>query len=414
MSRRALTVAVTTVIAVLVPIAAHADTTVVSRTAIPDSLNLGARGIDCGGTAGDSTNAQYGFVNGPSNPPLGTGSLHLNLPTHVEADLEAALPVGSTVSDLSAFSSGAYLMPGGDYRADAVVVTAPVATVNYDVVLQNTVTGSWQNVDLTNASSVNVLTITNGTPTDDANESWSDFSTAHGDAPLAGIAIEAQNCGSDTADFYLDNVKVGVDSTTTTYDFEAPRFAFAAPKTTAAVTAGRSVHLAATLTIEGQPDAADKTQLWAKPAGATAYTRVGTTDVTTDSHGVARASVRPSRTTRYQWRLAYPGYQVTTATTTVPVRSAVSLVLAKRKIKAGKSVTASGFVTPHRAKQHITLWAKRGSHKLKLGKTTTRKNGSYSVSKKIKRRGRYRVYVVAAKDTTNLAGTSATKNLKVN
>jgi hypothetical protein len=232
----------------------------------------------------------------------------------------------------------------------------------------------------------------------------------------------APQCGRPDSTFNLDDLVIGTDvngdDLTTTYDFEPLRkTAITARPLVKALATGHTFQPKATLTAAGAPVSGQTLTLLAKPETAAAYARVAT--AVTNSHGVATAKPpRPTVNTRYRWRSVATANNAAAVSkpATLRVASSVSLRVTKRKVATtvagGTQVHATGRVAPKRKGTVVTLWRRSGKHVVKLAHGVEARGGSFSIDTMLPR-GKYIVFVTAAKDATNSLGTSVKRKVTI-
>lgn len=122
-----------------------------------------------------------------------------------------------------------------------------------------------------------------------------------------------------------------------------------------AITYGTSRAIAVKLTSDSTAVAGATVTLYQRPAGSASYARVR--DYTTNASGVAGLTVKPVRTTVYQWRFAgnTAHTAATSVTTTVAVAYKVSVRASKNPIRHGLVEKLYGGVAPTATGQYVYL-----------------------------------------------------------
>lgn len=406
----------------LVPGVARADVpTVVSRVGLPSNWSFTPSITGC---VESNPQASATHVTGPGAVPLGAGSLELSAGAGSAGTLQYDLTGDATPSDLTSFAVHSYL-PANGAPVESIIVMVLTdssdSTVSYQgrLSLPSDSPDAWDSVDFIGSGATQWVTDTNGTFGTPTTESYGSFLGGHPTAVLHSIAIINFSCPQAPATpvaghFYLDDISLTYDSSTVVYNFEAPiatkLVGHLSPTT---VTYGHAVTPTATLTSDGAPFADKAVSLWAKPAGAKSYSQVATAQ--TNGNGTATPAVQhPTVNTAYQWRYAGDDTfaAATSSTLTVDVGSKLS-INAPRKVKKGKKFTVAGVMSPKHAGDKITLYATKGGHKTAVATSKVHGDGSYTVTGKLKKKGRYKIFTTAAADSTNAKGTSAQKSLKV-
>lgn len=356
-----------------------------------------AETLDCTGGVAD---AAVHTVFGPGEPPIGAGSVSLTAATGSYAALGRSI---SSLATLTTFDLSGYA-PTGQLRIGFILPG------NRHLVYTLTA-ASWTHVDLVAAPyeyysdpSADPVTTTIG-----------GFLASNGDTP-ATVAISAFGCNVGTT-VYVDDLAFAADGNAATrYDFEAKHEMqinpYASPGT---LTFGQPTTLTAEMFQDGDPIGAGfYAELWKKPSGGS-WTKVGTFENPNLEDPTFRVVQKPSVTTAYQWR--FPGdslrWPAVSPTTTVKVRSLVTLALADTTLHPGQTLIASGKVSPAKGGYLATLWRVTPSGKVKLGTGIIRATGAYRITKVLKAKGTYKVLVTVPAAIGNLAGTSATRSAKV-
>jgi hypothetical protein len=403
--------------------ASAASSTVVSRVGIPSPFAFNTDANSCG-TGPFTASAKH--VHGPATPPLGSGSLRLTVGKKSAADLTASVS-GDQMTDLHALSVSSYVPTGSASMSKNVVIsTQPVSSTYYQgaTALPGAVK-EWTPLDLLN-NSVN-FTWTfydHGTPSSAGSSSYSTFAGAHASLLLDTIGISATNCGTAAQSFNVDDLTLGLKTTTTTYNFETSvATQLVGHISKRLIGYHKAVTPTAKLTAGSNGLGGKSVSLWQKPAGSKKYHKIGT--LVTSANGALTGPVQhPRVNTAYQWR--YAGDTATHSPATskpnhVAVRSKIGLALERKSVANGQPVAGGGAVTPRHAHLKITLWARKvtgsGKHQsigtpVKVANTKLRRDGTYTISGKLAT-GHYKVYTSSAADSRNAAGHSKSRNFTV-
>ena len=240
------------------------------------------------------------FVSGPATTPMGTGSMRL------WSGPNDATGISEEVSSLGSVDTWSASLRPSDGN-DAVVVAgfqdpgSPYTLIG----LAGATADTWTQVDLANLP-LHVFNQDLGGMTGDTSSIAGWDALGHGDGP-AYIEIYNVPCflQSTTAEtLNIDGLSVGQNSgPVTTYDFEqGDTLSLSMRATKGTIVRGKSTRLSTTAVYGRDTFSGLNVQLWAKPKGATKFTRVAT--VPTNADGVATRTVKPRKTTTYQWRYA--------------------------------------------------------------------------------------------------------------
>jgi hypothetical protein len=132
------------------------------------------------------------------------------------------------------------------------------------------------------------------------------------------FAMLSGDCSNiSTRPVYFDHIDCAVSGHGTHWDFESRAGGLTIAENHGTVGAGDAVRLSTVLSDGGRTVGGRTVTLWAFPLGAARFTKVRT--VTTSAEGQASASLRPKKTTTYQWRFAG-------SSTTQPTRSPTKIV----------------------------------------------------------------------------------------
>lgn len=267
-------------------------TTVVSKTGLPTGIKVVH--VSCPesspGTPGVATTA-FRHVFGPTTTPVGVGSLRVE-------------PTANTLPGLL-ISSNAQL---GALSSLSVDLNSDIPRVNAHIFPNgSTWVLSRQTQAFSGGWSQNILSGSGWTWTDgitlEGPGTVQDFATAHPPSS-AGFKIEllSGNCGAiSTFPNYFDNLIVGYPASATKYDFESRKGGLTITVNHATIAAGSSVKVSTVFTDGGEPVQGRHVALYAKPQGASSFTKIRTFYPTTASGG-ASFTLRPAKTTTYQWR----------------------------------------------------------------------------------------------------------------
>jgi hypothetical protein len=427
--RRTVLGSLVVIASLLVPTSASAaNSTVVSRIGVPAPMAFHVDSNSCG-TGPFTGSAKH--VKGPKTPPLGTGSLKLSVGKQSAADLSGNLSsINAQLGDLTALSVSSYVaassasmaklaqvttQPDGSNRHWVGRVQLPGAVAEWTPfdVLSSTVDLTWTEYNQNNTQIGSSVT-----------KSYGNFTADHPTLLVDSVGVTLTNCATSTRSINLDDLKFGINGSTTTVNFErAIGSRLVGHLSSKRVRYHGKVTPRATLTSSGSGFHDQLVSLWAKRTNAKRYNKVAR--VVTGVNGAAIAPVqRPKVNTTYQWRYAGDGTThspTKSSPDTVSVRSKVRFALERRSVPKGDAVSGGGSVTPRHNHLRIALWAKRvsghGKHHslgkpVKVATTKLRRDGTYRVSGKVGP-GSYRVFTTTAADKTNAAGRSHPHNFTV-
>ncbi|MBF4766774.1 hypothetical protein ISU10_03210 [Nocardioides agariphilus] len=262
----------------------------------------------------------------------------------------------------------------------------------------------------------------------DVDTTIAQFATDHGNGSGARFGFLF---GCDGRDYYMDNLRIGVGSTTTVYDFEG------VPSATYLSTFG-SHHsdmlvqdLRRLTLITGQRHwlAGDSwsfgdgvigtgwfngtARLFAKGYGQSSFRFMGSSDFTTEDH--AWFEIRPRKNTVY--RVDTPGTNTFepsgSLTLKVSVKRRVSVRIADTTIFRGRSIKFSGVIKPRDAGVRVSAQHKTRSGWQTIAKGITRTGGKYSLAPRAGSAGKWLVRVVVAGGKGNVGNKSRTATVTV-
>jgi hypothetical protein len=246
------------------------------------------------------------------------------------------------------------------------------------------------------------------------------FRAAHGAGTVEGyLAAAAPNCTTSFTGVtvYVDNFRISKGTTDTqVFDFE-PKLATSASMsvTRRTITNGGSTTFTTVLRSGSKELAGRSMVLLAKRFDAPGFTQVGSA-VTTNSNGVARKTVSPTRNTTYDWYFKGDRNYRPVASQLQPigVRSRVSLTLTDATLRRGATLVANGRIAPAKVDSVAILWRKTSSGRVELGRVTlTNTDGTYRITRVLSGGGTYKVYVTVPAAKGNLAGTSPIRTATV-
>jgi len=164
---------------------------------------------------------------------------------------------------------------------------------------------------------------------------------------------------------------------------------------------------------DGAPAAGEKIAIYAKPNGATSWTRLGTASAGDD--GDFGYYVGPDGTTSYKavWTVK-DNVEVTSAEAKVTLGSSTSATVSASRISLGRSVAIRGAVSPAHGGKTVTLYYKKGSGSWrKLATRTLGTSSAYSYGWRPSARGTYYVKAVFSGDASHNGSTSSTRRVVV-
>jgi hypothetical protein len=402
----------------LAPSAAHAvtPTTVVSRVGLPSPLTFSTASS---GTCATSSAASLSHIKGPKKPPLGKGSLHLNVHAHSAAAVSES-PTSKKLPDLTQMSLSSYLPQASSATDQVMIISLPTNASNdyYQVTLALPATAkTWAASDVFGASTLiswQFIDPSTGV-LDSGSSSYGDFSSVHSTVGLKSVGISSINCGGSKQTLDIDALTIGFNDIATTYNFEAAVATRLIHATSAkTIVAGNAVKPRVKLTAGGHPFAGQPVALFQKPAGAKHFAKA--TTVKTNAKGVATVRRKPKVTTSYQWRFAGSStfHPASSKIRIVQVSRGLTLRLEKAAVRSGVPLDASGTLTPKHAGTIVRLWERHGKKtRVLIAKGTVHHDGTYSIARNLPV-GHYRIFTSVPATKTNAAGKSATRSFVVN
>lgn len=353
---------------------------------------------------------------GPGSAPLGTGSLRINqlqagLVSGVAFENRSLTAIASTGGQLKGwFRSG----PGAaSVRAALRVTLADDSTWIGEAVVRNLTVNTWQ---LADARAVSFLWVEQGEGNGVENRTIAGFRNAHGAGTVDGYLAAGGCTAFSTSTVYVDNFRISKGNDTQVFNFE-PRLSSSTSisASRSSITNGSSLTLSTTLRHDARLLPGRKMYLLAKRAGDIGFSQVGSA-VFTNSNGVARKTVSPTKNTTYQW---YFGGDANYRPATSPlkfvgVRARVSLTLADSTLRPGQTLVATGRISPAKVDSVATLWRKTSTGKVKLNSITlSETDGTFRITKVLSGGGTYKVFVTVPAAKGNLAGTSPIRTATV-
>jgi hypothetical protein len=247
-----------------------------------------------------SATTAYQHVSGPVKVPLGHGSLRVNPVPTGPSSAVPGLRVTSTAS-LANLTALRVSMYGELQNVFSFVFVRTNDTHDWALSLYSPSFASyaWTTYDLYGNSNWFWRDLSNNN-TDSG--SLSAFTAAH--TVTTGFKVEMRaggNCNNISPQpTWFDDLEVGNTGSTAKYDFEGPPgLTIKASHNT--IAAGDSVKLSTIFTDGGIPVQGRHVGLFAKPQGATSFTKIREFYPTTASGG-AFETLKPTKTTTYQWR----------------------------------------------------------------------------------------------------------------
>jgi len=294
--------------------------TVVVTRGVPRPL--GFIGEKCGTGQIDPGGAAV-HVPGPGKPPSGRGSIALRGPDERLFELFSTSHLATALTSLSywVYGSKATAAATIDVLIEVDVTTSP--TTFDELVLATPVKARWQElnpltakVEVTHADTSTFPTVY----TDEGKSTYTAYLTGHPGAHVSDAAILSYNCGSGSggsgpADLNIDDVRLGFDGSSTTYNFEPdPAVALTAHAPHSAHRAN-PVAITGLLTRKGGALAGQPVALQARPKGSKTWLAAGT--IKSTYNGRLYSVQLPSKTTEFRW--AFAGTSTAGAVTSKPV-----------------------------------------------------------------------------------------------
>lgn len=177
-------------------------------------------------------NGTYEFVSGPDTPPAGIGSVLFTLPERNDKAWFVTTDYsGTLIKDLTALNYFTFRVSGGNLFASSnpVIQTVEGVTFHYEPYYPAAHTiefGKWQFWDALDNTGPNGGWNHHATPPGtpcDWNRltcTWAEFAAAYGDYTITNIFINNGSWWHPDFVGAIDALTIGVNGTTTTYDFE--------------------------------------------------------------------------------------------------------------------------------------------------------------------------------------------------
>ena len=247
-----------------------------------------------------------------------------------------------------------------------------------------------------------------------------DFVATHGgdgSAEDGTGALLGMGFGCDGNRFFFDALRVGPPGDVTTYDFEGTLTAALIQASKPRITAGQGVRLLGAADPDVARFAEIELTLQAKAFGRSDFEDVGTAVATDDDGNVGWAELtqRPTVRTEYRWQIpdSSTSQGSTSPVRTVEVRTAVTAQIAATRLGKGDKLVVKGRTTPRKAGVGTTLQRYVGGRWRILDTGRTRADGTYQLAQKVTAKGRWKVRVLVAASSGNLAGTSPARTATV-
>jgi hypothetical protein len=285
-------------VAAAAPAAARGTvTTKVFKTGLPAELKVVQASCPepVPAIVGTSTTG-FRHVFGQGFPPLGHGSLRVESASATSKITGLLLSSGSALSNVTALSVRLDSEIGRVWTH--IFPNGSAWVLSKDSQSFESGWGASPNHDLAGTGWV----WTNGTTTEGPG-ALADFVAAH--PPSSNgfkLELTAGNCAVvSSIPSYWDDLEFGVSGNTTRYDFEATTGGLTMTANHSTIAAGNSVTLSTVFKDGGELARGRNVELWARKQGATHFSRIKqlTTSLTT---GKASATLKPTKTTTYQWR----------------------------------------------------------------------------------------------------------------
>jgi hypothetical protein len=351
----------------------------------------------------------YAHVPGPGKPPAGGGSLR------VSADAGKVSEVGRSWSgdetSMSAFtfsvlvpstpSSNAY---AGLWGWEGSVVHVAKWSLPHN--------GTWTSVNFRDGRTLQTYDLNPDTheQSNPGQMSYATWVSTYTNVDFMNPFIDV--CGtSQTASIYLDKLRIlKTGETDTLVDFE-PMLTNTASRST--VVYGGSVTLRTTLyrdenASDGQKvSSGESVSLWAKPAGASSFSKVNSTAIYTAADGTASFKTKPKKNTVYEWRVGASVYgpAAASARRTIGVARKLTIAVADKTLSASQKLKASGKEIPAKPGSTLTVWRHNASSNVKIGTATVHTDGTWAFSGDLPK-GSFGIFVRSKADTKFVAGKS--------
>ncbi|MGD9956879.1 MAG: hypothetical protein AB7O74_02450 [Candidatus Nanopelagicales bacterium] len=369
---------------------AAADSTVVSKTGLPDGWTTYDARLD--GRPGNTT---LEHVEGPAGVPSGIGSLRIDYGDHTfKHQLNLGVP-STPAGDWQAFAF--------TYRSTTSLrVSLRVYSVhNHDeLVVVVPPSDTWTTVDLM-AGEFDRLTAPHHQFVDFV--TLADMVALVPDLVVTGLSIETWGAGGKTA--WIDTVTFGPVGDVTTWDFDTdPIPVITSSGAPLQVKAGASTPLSGRVARpSGDPIASLPVELWTKVWGTGTWVKDRT--VLTGPSGGFTTTFAPAKQTYVQWRVNETGFATAaSATRRVDVRAKVWATPASTAVGRYDRVRIFGKVAPNLAGQTVTL--RRVGSSVPLATATVKADSTYGVGARLPR-GTWTVYVTTSTGRGVLGGKSA-------
>jgi len=179
---------------------------------------------------------------------------------------------------------------------------------------------------------------------------------------------------------------------------------------------GQSATLSGRLLIStGQPIAAERIEIEARPAGSGEFDRLGRVDTNPDGT-FSLAGVKPQRNTEYRAVFEGDGSDIRESASPVVrvlVRARVSLNAAPASLKRGGTIIFSGVVAPGHAGKLVRLTIRRGGRVVANRSAKLNSASRYRLAYKPPVPGAYQVTATLPNQTNNLGAASPTRRFRV-
>lgn len=394
---------------------AHADSTVVVRSGLPQAL--GGATIKC--VSVTQSDPLLTNVTGPATPPLGTGSVVMTAPAADVQAIQQRFDPPVSLGTLTDFSTGSYQVSAANPSMQAYAeIDTNETNGSYDTLyFILPTTASWTTSHILSGDLSWRHSDPQGHVSNIGDGTYAQFMSAHNTDTLQAVNINLVNCnGSSPAQLAIDQLVIGASGTTTTYDFE-PGPVLTSHASASSVLPGKAVAVTGTLTEGGHPLAGKSVALWARAGSAKTFSHL--LDATSDAGGnLNSGTLHPQATTVYQWRYVDADSALTyfspVARVTVSLpKPKVTLHLLHAKFSHKHSDTAFGNVSPAHKGTKVTLRRVKGKGSVKLGTAKEARDGSFGMSFRLKKKGHYKVFATAPASKAARGGSSAKLPVKV-